>query len=103
MERLTKSEVKMINLLGKRLTGSSESIKSHKKRALKIARAIHYQYGVNVYQYQLKHIKWFLDVANQSLKSNSQYNYWLTIKEIAAIIGKSEDWLPRMQGPWVRP
>ena len=103
MAELTKVEIKMQVFLGKRLTGSASAIKQHKVRANVIARNINERFGKNVYQYQVKHFRWFLEYNPKKLSSGVLYKYWLSIKLIIKIMVKSEHWLPLLQGSWQRP
>ena len=60
MQSIPFHENKMKIFLGKRLTGSSVTIKKHNERAIKISLAIYNRFGVHVYQYKQKHLVWFL-------------------------------------------
>ena len=95
--------MQMQNFLGKRLTGSHETIKKHIERANKIATAIHKRFSKNVYQFQVKHLRWFLNHYINCYVQGTKYNYWLTIKLIINFIGKSSEWLVLLRGDWVKP
>jgi hypothetical protein len=99
--KLSKPEVTMLNFLGKRLSGSLKTINKHLERAKIIATAIDKRFGKNVYQYQVKHLKWFLNHFIDSYAKGTKYNYWLTVKLIISFIGKSNQWLVLLRGDWL--
>jgi hypothetical protein len=33
----------------------------------------------------------------------ARYRHWLTVRALGYAIGRSDDWLPRLQGGWIRP
>lgn len=104
MYKLNKAEVKMRDFIGQRLTGAALTIKGHKIRSMAIARVVDERFGVNIYQFKLKHILWLLSVKNKKLGEATQYNYWLTVRKLIAMKRKSEHWLPKLQqGSWLKP
>lgn len=92
MGTLTKSEIKMLNFIGKRFTGSSVTIKKHRERSLQIANAIHARFGVHIYQYQQKHMLWFITVFTANYSSGTRYNYYLTIVKLIQLEPKFSVW-----------
>lgn len=82
----------MKNFLGKRLTGASITIKKHHDRAMVIADAIFQRFGAHVYQYQQKHLVWFLTQHNRNFSKGTRYNYFLTIKKLINLSSKFKCW-----------
>jgi len=87
----------MEHLLNRKLKGNrSTRVKEHTHRAKKIAAAIWTRFRVGPYQYQLKHLKWYLDTQTQHLKPATQYRHWLTVKNVIIALGKESDWMSRL-------
>ncbi|MFT5759643.1 MAG: hypothetical protein ACI9LM_004410 [Alteromonadaceae bacterium] len=92
MGNLTFEQKKMTSFLGKRLTGSSITIKNHHKRALIISTKIYERFGAHVYQYQQKHLLWFLTVHVKNHAHGTRYNYCLTLIKIISLNQKMACW-----------
>jgi hypothetical protein len=90
-KELTRAQRKMLNFLGKRLTGAQVSIDKHKQRSLVIAEAIDKRFGKHVYQYQQKHYRWFLVEFAKTYSDTTQYNYKLTLIKLKCLSGKVSD------------
>jgi hypothetical protein len=88
---LTRAQRKMLNFLGKRLTGARISIDKHKQRSLVIAEAVDKRFGKHVYQYQQKHYRWFLIEFAKNYSDSTQYNYKLTMLKLLSFSGKVFD------------
>jgi hypothetical protein len=83
----------MEHLLNRKLKGNrSTRVKEHTQRAKKIAAVIWTRFQVGPYQYQLKHLKWYLDTQTRHLKAATQYRHWLTVKNIAHALHKENEW-----------
>jgi len=92
-----------ISILFRRsVPGSKVTLQAHIKRATSIAAALEarFKVGNDFYQWQAKHLKWFLKEQTATLAQSTRYNYWLTCREIAAIRGRWPDWEPYLQGEW---
>ena len=88
------AERHMEHLLNRKLKGNrSTRVKEHTQRAKKIAASIWKRFQVGPYQYQLKHLKWYLDTKIRHLKPDTQYRHWLTVKNIIVALGKESDWM----------
>ncbi len=60
-------EVHMEHLLNRKLKGNRGTrVKEHTQRAKKIAAVIWTRFHVGPYQYQVKHLKWYLDTKNST-------------------------------------
>lgn len=91
----------MEHLLTRKLTGKrSTRVKEHLTRAKRIADVLYRQFQVGPYQYQLKHLRWYLEAHIQGIKSATRYRHWLTVRNIIVALGKEADWLPCLQGGW---
>ena len=92
------------HLLGKKITGRRGTrVKEHTKRALRVADVLYRQFQVGPYQYRLHHLSWYLNAHIQTLKPNSQYRHWLTVRIIVIALDKEDQWLPLLKGSWVEP
>ncbi|MGX4675810.1 hypothetical protein ACWCIB_02970 [SAR92 clade bacterium H246] len=97
-------EQHMEHLLDRKLKGNrTTKVKEHIKRAKNIASAIWMRFQVGPYQYQLKHLKWYLETQTQHLTANTGYRHWLTVKNIMKALNKGDYWIGQLQGPWTRP
>lgn len=88
------AERHMEHLLNRKLKGNRGTrVKEHTHRAKKIATVIWTRFHVGPYQYQLKHLKWYLNTQIRHLKAATQYRHWLTVKNIIFALGKENDWI----------
>jgi len=91
-------------LLVRRLPGSRRgSVRAHIQRAERIAESIWRRWQVGPYQWQVKHLRWFLIVQVREFTQGTRYRYWLTVRTLVYALGKDEHWLVQLQGPWIRP
>jgi len=91
-------------LLARRLPGARRTgIAGHRQRARQIAETLYRRWQVGPYQWQLKHLRWYLKVTTPPFRPGTRYRYWLTIRLLVLALGKEKDWLPRLSGPWQRP
>lgn len=94
----------MEHLLGRKLTGNRQTrVKEHTQRARHIAAIIWTRFQAGPYQYQLKHLKWYLDTKTQHLAHSTRYRHWLTTKNILYALNKDPDWTGQLQGSWITP
>ncbi|TQV78014.1 hypothetical protein FKG94_13080 [Exilibacterium tricleocarpae] len=94
----------MEHLLARKLTGKRSSrVREHLNRAKRIAAIIHYQFQVGPYQYQVKHLRWYLATQTAQLKPAARYRHWLTIKYCVYALNKEAHWMGVLQGSWQTP
>lgn len=99
-----KAERQMHNLLIRRLPGKKQTaVNEHLKRAKQIALILWKYDKVGPYQYQLKHLQWYLTTQINTLKPASQYRHWLTVERILKALNKYKDWQSHLQGTWRKP
>ena len=79
-------------LLRHQLKGSAKKVKEHVTRAKIIAAVIWQRFHVGPYQYQLKHLQWYLAMQTQHLKSATRYRHTLTVRYIIGALGKGDYW-----------
>lgn len=92
------------NLLIRRLPGSQRgTVRAHLQRAALIAETIWRRRQVGPYQWQVKHLRWYLVEKINHLTPSTRYRYWLTVRLLILALSKEEEWLPRLDGPWVKP
>ncbi len=90
-------------LISRKLSGNRQTrVKEQTRRANQIAVSIWQRYQVGPYQYQLKHLRWYLETQTKHLKSATRYRHWLTIRNILTALGKQDGWLGHLQGPWIK-
>ncbi len=91
-------------LLAKRLPGSRRgTVAAHLVRAERIAEAIWRRWQAGPYQWQVKHLRWYLTMATGQYTSGTRYRHWLTVRVLAFALGKGNHWLAHLEGPWLRP
>lgn len=91
-------------LLARRLPGSRRgTVGNHLARAERIADAIWRRFQVGPYRWRLKHVRWYLETQVEAHTSGTRYRHWLTRRALVLSLGHGEDWLRRLDGPWVRP
>ena len=65
------AEKHMEHLLSRKLTGNRHTkVKEHTQRAKRIAATIWVRFQVGPYQYQLKHLRWYLQTQTKQLTSH---------------------------------
>lgn len=91
-------------LLTRRLPGArATTVRTHLQRAGRIAEAIYRRWQVGVYQWQVKHVRWYLEVCTGVFSPSTRYRYWLTTRLLVMALGKDPHWLHHLNGPWLRP
>lgn len=91
-------------LLARTLPGSRRgSVAAHLTRAESIAARIWRRWQVGPYRWRLKHLRWYLTHETRALTPSTRYRHWLTIRVLIQCLGYEDDWVPRLQGPWIRP
>jgi hypothetical protein len=50
----------------------------------------------------LKHLRWYLVERTREYTSSTRYRHWLTVRLLILALDR-DDWLERLDGPWVRP
>ena len=80
-------------LLKRRIKGNRQTcVKEHINRAKRIAIVIWVRFQVGPYQYQLKHLRWYIEVCMRDLAPNTRYRHWLTIRHIVRALDKNTRW-----------
>ena len=83
----------MEHLLIRKIKGNRQTrVKEHISRAKRIAITIWTRFQVGPYQYQLKHLQWYMGFYTKDLAPIIRYRHWLTIRHIACSIDKSAEW-----------
>lgn len=91
-------------LLRKKLKGNKQTrVREKITRARNIAATIYDRFQVGPYQYQVKHLRWYLEINIKGLKSATRYRYWLTAQSIVFALGKDQSWLEFLKGDWIQP
>ena len=93
----------MLHLIKRRLKGSRRKTNEYCNRALSLSDVVWQRFQVGVYQYQLKHLKWFLEEGTKYLQPSTRYRYWLAVKVVVEKLNKEADWIPQLQGSWTNP
>lgn len=91
-------------LLARRLPGSRRgTVAAHLTRAERIGAAIWRRWQIGPYRWQLKNVRWFLSAQTEGFSASTRYRYWLTVRALVSALGHGDDWIRRIEGPWVRP
>lgn len=90
-------------LLRHALPGNSQSVGRHVRRMRRVTELIWKRFQVGPWQWQLKHIRWALCHALRDLSAASRYDYWRSIERTLIVIERHVEWLPHLEGPWLRP
>lgn len=90
-------------LLKRSLPGSKSSVAGHIERGERIAQAIQERFGISEpRQWQAKHLRWVLERWAGQKSEATRYDYWRTVRVLAAALGKWQDWWPHLYGAWCR-
>lgn len=91
------------SLLANRLPGSRRgTVRQHLARARRIAQIIWQRWQVGPYQWQLKHLRWYLQERTGDYTTGTRYRHWLTVRLLILALDH-DGWIERLDGPWVRP
>jgi hypothetical protein len=91
-------------LLSRRLPGlDPTTVREHVVRAEHVAQAIWRRWQVGPYQWQVKHLRWYLEHRTEGMRPGTRYRHWLTVRALAYALGRSDDWLGHLRGTWLRP
>ena len=93
----------MLHLMKRRLKGSRRKINEHYNRTLYMSDVLWTGFQVGVYQYQLKHLRWYLEEGIRPLLPATRYRHWLTVKVILEALGKEAGWTAQLRGSWTSP
>ena len=91
------------SLLATRLPGSRRgTVRQHLARSGHIARSIWQRWQVGPYQWQLKHLRWYLKECTNKHASGTRYRHWLTVRLLIFAL-EQDTWIERLDGSWIRP
>ena len=91
-------------MLSRSLPGANKTVKDHMARAALIAEAIYINLEpIGPFKWRAKHLRWFLEHYTKQLSSPRRYDFFRTIRSIACVRGKWEDWEPFLRGSWEWP
>ena len=85
------------------MPGKTRSVQRHTRRADQIGAVIWRRWQVIPAQWQVKHLRWYLSHETRDLAPASRYDHWRTVRALIAALGRLDDWLPLLRGPWLRP
>jgi hypothetical protein len=90
-------------LLKRSLPGSKSSVTGHIERGERIAQAIQQRFGISEpRQWQAKHLRWVLERWASEKSEATRYDYWRTVRVLAAALNHWPDWAPHLDGEWCR-
>lgn len=88
-------------LLARAIPGSKTTLHGHIQRAERIAAAITERWQFHTpYQWQAKHLRWFLSQQTHGMSCTSRYDYWRTCRALASVLGKWPAWEVHLRGEW---
>lgn len=90
-------------LLQRAVPGQAAFARSECSRAARIAAEVWSRWRVGPWQWQCKHVRWFLEHGTADYTGWTRYRYWLTIKRLLHVLGTWRDWRPRLTGSWCAP
>jgi hypothetical protein len=90
-------------LLQRTVSGEAANACVECNRAARVAAAVWSQWRVGPWQWQCKHVRWFLEHATARYSPWTRYRYWLTIERLLHVIGTWRDWRSQLRGPWCAP
>lgn len=88
-------------LLERSLPGGAAAKERQIRRGEKIAHAINGRWHIQTpYQWQAKHLRWWLETQTMGLSADTKYAHWLTCRNLAAALNHWPDWEPHLKGDW---
>ena len=92
------AEKHMEHLLNRKIPGGRRTkVREHTQRASRIAAIIWARFQVDPYQYQLKHLIWYLNTQTQRYQPSARYRHRLTVKYIVSALSKQAAWGQALQ------
>ncbi len=89
--------------IGGVLKGSPQSRKRHLIQAGVIQSDIEQHWGLkHPRQWQVKHLRWFLQKQQSTASAETCYRYWLTTQLLVLRLNRTNDWIPLLSGPWAQ-
>ena len=80
-------------LLSRRMPGlDPTTVREHVVRAEQAAAVIWRRWQVGPYQWQVKHLRWYLEHRTDEMKPGTRYRHWLTVRALVYALGRSDDW-----------
>jgi hypothetical protein len=95
----------MHRLLVRSQPGARVTVAAHIARAERIAEAINERWDFSTArQWRAKHVRWFLAerCTSVTMQVSTRYDYWRTVRVIAAALGQLGNWEPHLRGDWCR-
>lgn len=93
----------LIWLIGKRLNGPRHARQRHVHRMKAIIRYVYRSYQIGPYQIGIAHLRSFLDMTFHREGIMAAQDCFQSVYQLVLLLGKANDWLPRLYGPWGRP
>ena len=90
-------------LLSRSMRGGSATVRTECERAARAAGVIWCRWQVGPWQWQQKHVRWFLEHRTKEYSAWTRYRYWLTVERTLRVIKRYDDWAPGLKGPWLSP
>lgn len=84
------------------MPGKKTSIRTHIKRAERVAMIIWCRWQVTPATWKVKHIRWYLNHSTRNLATTTRNDHWRTVEALISRQGKLSGWLPHLIGTWLR-
>jgi hypothetical protein len=76
-------------LLSRRMPGlDPTTVREHVIRAERVADVIWRRWQVGPWQWQVKHLRWYLECKTKGMRPGTRYRYWLTIRALVYALGR---------------
>lgn len=89
-------------LIHRTVSGDKITKKREQGRASRIGQEIFLRFNIQPANWQLKHVRWFLNEYSKTMASSTRYNHWCSLRLMLQALGK-DIWLTQLQGTWVTP
>lgn len=92
-------------LLERSQPGSHRAVSAHIRRGEQMAKLIaeRFDLAADPKMWKAKHVRWVLECDLTHLSPARQYDYYRTVRAMAAALGKWSDWSAWLNGPWQYP
>lgn len=89
--------------LSRRTFSGDRKVVDRKSRHIEIAtNAIFLRWRIGPWQWQCKHIRWFLQSLNKR-SPGTQYRYFRYLRAVLKVMDRWVVWGPHLGGPWTSP
>jgi hypothetical protein len=104
-KQLTQSDViRQSRALARRaFQGDRKSVAGKASHVIAAAEQIYFRWQISPHKWQVKHVRWFLEIYLSDKSSGTRYRYFRYIRAVLVEINRWVDFKAFLTGPWMKP